>query len=1702
MAVAASATQATATALTPSCAVDDAATTATPNLTTAETPVPSSRKKKAPGRVTVWLRKRRSSRGKETVTTCPSASVSLTQLVDVRVQLVGTGSSSAESPSPNDTSTNMNILKAVVSQEWMRGISLLGAGRREASFPPRSSLETGPEEEPPMGRSPTLQNRGAAIDSSPEEKASAFKGMSELSVSRKEDKTTSLSALAKNATPIPPCIPTKDGTVAMDVVVPTLSPSPIDGVGASCRKLDSPSPMEDMISITFPVEPTNSYVGSLPSSPSTSSDPAARRRDYTAYHLPNRTASPNRPAESIFALAERTAEAVKASMPRNSPTAKQDDTAECLPTAFSMGTTVTERDTQEKRESATLPRREKDLQQSCSSTFQKSDPDEKQLSEAAVTLDLPSPLRDSSTPTEQHVESLEATEAVSSLSNEIKINADCPPKGFEDARSTPSSVGADSPPKPENAKDEDQCIHIAKQSSLHIEGVSDVKWDTNLPATKISAPMVQSPRRGDIWIPRLSTHENATTAVENESGESKAKSLDEAPDQSGCIFASRSVGEIQNLKQNETPSGRSWRPMTQTEKTSALGGQFIYTPASQSQSLSCSQGFYSSSQETGTASVTSISPKVAAIPLPESCELQAGNSTTDACRQLDGVFACEVASPNCKPPPRSPSVSVKQDIEFGTPYREDGACTQTQMRPGPPSGIAAGLVAFQTAGKRASIQVTNESMSRASKLLQSSNVCNVVNAASPATFSNGREDTAGRRSAKGTTQTALVIARKRSSDSSGKRTLVRKSDEFFGIDATTPFQGPRSTASALVTFQTAGKKRKIALTEEAVASARNLLRSTSNDRQKVSESNFGPPVDDRNPIHAFKTPTASLSFSSTVCASFQTAGRRNTVEASASSIATARSLLSEECESKVASFLPKASVGKAGASNDIAKVDMDGYKTPGTTMQYRPGRVSFLTAGRHGKVKISEESLTSVRSMFSDDLDSDDTRTSLRGPHNRSFEFKTPIGGSTESRAARVPFQTGRNGAAIINREPGLSDAPPSTTTSMRNGDDAQGYKTPRYSSKRPSESSVSFKTAGESSLLQISEASMGEARSLLAGSSGPGPSVTVPMRLDRSKSFTIDLKTPLHDQNTVRPPRVSFQTAGKNGAVEASETGPPNFPSLISSGPMGSGNGGPLAVCLSENDVPAGSYKTPGGAPNQGRSSLLSFHTAGKQAAVNVTETDLTQVRNLFSTDSHIGTDGNVGEKNCAGFQFKTPVHVTQSIQPSLVSFSTAGKKRAVMASETALAKAQNLFAQGAESSIRSRSTVTQTEVGKSPSGGSENCSVSRAHPQSTSGPDHSDEGPQLTFDESDTKENVWPIASTVCNSKMAHKSSSDVQACSSSQWITQAMDECIELGVDKLVLSIDSKIGPRLVFDDRGLPLKISEDNNNNNLVRICRQYTKGKNCDIKKMTPKWITNHCRWIAWKLASIERRFCRLLGGGYFTLSRLLETLSRRFVREMINGERSPLRKVLNRDVAASSIMILCVASVECGENSGGEKAAQESGATQSYDLELTDGWYSVKAKPDSYLCRQIDLKRISVGTKLLVSNGVLHGADDGIDPLDDEYDMEAGITLRLSSNSTRLAHWTAKLGFLKLSQKLKDTEGLLQVRSFGDVVGDGGKIPSIDFEVVRRHPMLFLDQSGDRDTKVLTEGEEERRLRRLEEKKSRVAEDLAGEVEEECTKV
>jgi breast cancer 2 susceptibility protein len=277
-----------------------------------------------------------------------------------------------------------------------------------------------------------------------------------------------------------------------------------------------------------------------------------------------------------------------------------------------------------------------------------------------------------------------------------------------------------------------------------------------------------------------------------------------------------------------------------------------------------------------------------------------------------------------------------------------------------------------------------------------------------------------------------------------------------------------------------------------------------------------------------------------------------------------------------------------------------------------------------------------------------------------------------------------------------------------------------------------------------------------------------------------------------------------------------------------------------------------------------------------------------------------------------------------------------------------------------------------------------------------------------------------------------------------------------------------------------------------------------DVASISDKWITNHTRWIVWKLASIERRFLHLVDMNYLNFDRVVEKLKIRFGREFTRGERSPLRMMLNRDVSASTMTILCVARMI--------KPAGGSGLPWS--LELTDGWYSVNASLDMPLSHFVEYERIAVGSKLLVSNATLVGFDEGVDPLDPSYDVmdrQASPVLSIVSNATRLACWDAKLGFVRPTPATLASEGLLRVEKVSDVIVGGGRVPLIDFLVVRRYPILYREKkpsattssdSTEHHPRTLTESEEAERRNLLEKKRQDVAEAVKVEVEAECSEV
>jgi hypothetical protein len=164
---------------------------------------------------------------------------------------------------------------------------------------------------------------------------------------------------------------------------------------------------------------------------------------------------------------------------------------------------------------------------------------------------------------------------------------------------------------------------------------------------------------------------------------------------------------------------------------------------------------------------------------------------------------------------------------------------------------------------------------------------------------------------------------------------------------------------------------------------------------------------------------------------------------------------------------------------------------------------------------------------------------------------------------------------------------------------------------------------------------------------------------------------------------------------------------------------------------------------------------------------------------------------------------------------------------------------------------------------------------------------------------------------------------------------------------------------------------------------------------------------------------------------------------------------------------------------------------------------------PDSLISNFISNGTISVGTKLLVSSAVLVGADDGVDPLAELYDAFKGPVLKIFANSTRIARWNAKLGFVRPTRTVVDQDGLFLVKKISHVLEGGGTIPLIDLVVLRKYPLLYLQkpaenskESGGTRSRVLSEAEESERIRDFEKRKELLVEKFSDEVEEECVKV
>ncbi|PWN39841.1 hypothetical protein IE81DRAFT_294234 [Ceraceosorus guamensis] len=223
------------------------------------------------------------------------------------------------------------------------------------------------------------------------------------------------------------------------------------------------------------------------------------------------------------------------------------------------------------------------------------------------------------------------------------------------------------------------------------------------------------------------------------------------------------------------------------------------------------------------------------------------------------------------------------------------------------------------------------------------------------------------------------------------------------------------------------------------------------------------------------------------------------------------------------------------------------------------------------------------------------------------------------------------------------------------------------------------------------------------------------------------------------------------------------------------------------------------------------------------------------------------------------------------------------------------------------------------------------------------------------------------------------------------------------------------------------------------------------------EWVKNHWLLILWKMAAITRHEPDR-HESMFTGKEMLNQLSYRYEREVNLAQRSAVKRIQEQDSASGRPMILCVWSI-----------AKDLEADEAPFLELTDGWYRIRATIDEPMRRAVLRGLIKVGVKLSISGARRDGSPEPVEVL-------KGLnisSLTLNSNGTALARWDARLGFV----------GKPFVATLRSLNARGGVVPRMEIIVTRLFPIGYID-SADRGggdagqaitmTNVRSEAEEE----------------------------
>ncbi|XP_065852244.1 protein BREAST CANCER SUSCEPTIBILITY 2 homolog B [Euphorbia lathyris] len=253
------------------------------------------------------------------------------------------------------------------------------------------------------------------------------------------------------------------------------------------------------------------------------------------------------------------------------------------------------------------------------------------------------------------------------------------------------------------------------------------------------------------------------------------------------------------------------------------------------------------------------------------------------------------------------------------------------------------------------------------------------------------------------------------------------------------------------------------------------------------------------------------------------------------------------------------------------------------------------------------------------------------------------------------------------------------------------------------------------------------------------------------------------------------------------------------------------------------------------------------------------------------------------------------------------------------------------------------------------------------------------------------------------------------------------------------------------------------------------------VQYASKEWVTNHYKWIVWKLSCYERLKSHTR---FLTVSNVLEELKYRYEREVNHGHSSAIKRISEGDAQASSMLILCISGIRISYEPKTETLPlNESGNNSTGKVELTDGWYSIDAILDVPLSKQLAAGKLFVGQKLRIWGAGLCGWVGPVSPL--EVLASRTITLLLHINGTYRAHWADRLGFCK---------GAGPPLAFRCIKSNGGYVPRTLIGVTRLYPVLYKEKLSNGGSIVRSERMEAKAIQFYNQRRCAVIEGIVSD--------